>query len=90
MVVFKVRNRAVIHVEHQPSNPHTLQPGSTTYICTGGLLYVDDLALMSICPRELQSLLHACQHRIKKFDEMRCKLDSTENPRSFEKYPTLL
>jgi len=22
-----------------------------------------------------------------KFDEMRCKLDSTENPRSFEKYP---
>jgi len=24
----------------------------------------------------------------KKIDEMRCKLDSTENPRSFEKYPT--
>jgi len=24
----------------------------------------------------------------KNFDEMRCKLDSTENPRSFEKYPT--
>jgi len=23
-----------------------------------------------------------------KFDEIRCKLDSTENPRSFEKYPT--
>jgi len=23
-----------------------------------------------------------------KFGEMRCKLDSTENPRSFEKYPT--
>jgi len=22
------------------------------------------------------------------FDEIRCKLDSTENPRSFEKYPT--
>jgi len=22
----------------------------------------------------------------KNFDEMRCKLDSTENPRSFEKY----
>ena len=22
------------------------------------------------------------------FDEMPCKLDSTENPRSFEKYPT--
>jgi hypothetical protein len=24
----------------------------------------------------------------KNFDEMRCKLDSTENSRSFEKYPT--
>ena len=24
----------------------------------------------------------------KKIDEMRCKLDSTEDPRSFEKYPT--
>jgi len=24
----------------------------------------------------------------KKIDEMRCKLDSSENPRSFEKYPT--
>ena len=24
-----------------------------------------------------------------RFDEMLCKLDSTENPRSFEKYPTL-
>jgi len=23
---------------------------------------VDDLALLSICPRELQSMLHACQH----------------------------
>ena len=22
------------------------------------------------------------------FDEIRCKLDSTQNPRSFEKYPT--
>jgi len=27
-----------------------------------GLLYVDDLALMSICPRELQAMLHVCQH----------------------------
>jgi len=24
----------------------------------------------------------------KKIDEIRCKLDATENPRSFEKYPT--
>jgi len=30
--------------------------------CIGGLLYVDDLALISICPCELQSMLHACQH----------------------------
>jgi len=28
-----------------------------------------------------------CFHN-QNFDEMRCKLDSTENPRSFEKYPT--
>ena len=27
----------------------------------GGLLYVDDLALMSTCPRELQAMLHVCQ-----------------------------
>ena len=27
----------------------------------GGLLYIDDLALMSICPRELQAILHVCQ-----------------------------
>jgi len=53
---------AVIHLVHQPPNSHTLRPGSTTYIWIGGLLYVDDLALMSICPRELQSMLHACQH----------------------------
>jgi len=26
------------------------------------LLYVDDPALMSMCLRELQSMLHACQH----------------------------
>jgi len=43
-------------------NPHNLRPGSTTHIWIGGLLYVDDLALLSICPRELQSMLHACQH----------------------------
>jgi len=47
---------AVIYLGHQPPNPHTLRPGSTTHIWIGGLLYVDDLALMSICPRELQSL----------------------------------
>jgi len=46
---------------HQPPNPHTLGTGSTTHIWIGGLLYVDDLVLMPICPREFQSMLHACQ-----------------------------
>ena len=49
---------AIIHLGHSPPNPHTLQPGSTTRIWIGGLLYVDDLALLSICPRELQSMLN--------------------------------
>jgi len=31
-------------------------------IWIGGLLYVDDIALVSICRRELQSMPHACQH----------------------------
>jgi len=38
-----------------------LQHNGTTQIWIGGLLYVDDLALMSTCPRELQSMLHVCQ-----------------------------
>jgi len=37
---------AVIHLGHQPPNPHTLRPGSTTHIWIGSLLYVDDLAIM--------------------------------------------
>jgi len=53
---------AVIHLGHQQPNSHTLRPGPTTHIWIGGLLYVHDLALMSICPRELQSMLHVCQH----------------------------
>ena len=48
---------AVIYLGQQPPNPHTLRPGSITHICIEGLLYVDDLALMSICPRELQSII---------------------------------
>jgi len=55
-------SHAVIHLGHQPPNLHTLRPGSTTHIWIGGLLYVDDLAVMSICSRELQSMLHSCQH----------------------------
>jgi hypothetical protein len=42
-----------------PPNPHTL--GSTMHIWIGGLLYVDDLVLMSTCPRELQAMLHVSQ-----------------------------
>ena len=33
----------------------------TTQIWICGFLYVDDLALMSTCPRELQAMLHVCQ-----------------------------
>jgi len=50
---------AVIYSGHHPPNPHTL--GSTTQIWIGGLLYVDDLALMWTCPLELQAILHVCQ-----------------------------
>ena len=38
-----------------------LQHNRTTQIWIGGLLYVDDLALMSTCPHELQAMLHVCQ-----------------------------
>jgi len=38
-----------------------LQHNGTTQICIGGLLYVDDLASMSTCPRDLQAMLNVCQ-----------------------------
>jgi len=38
-----------------------LQHNGTMRIWIGGSLYVDDLALMSTCPRELQAVLHVCQ-----------------------------
>jgi len=41
-----------------------LQHNGTTQIGIGGLLYVDDLALMSTCPRELQAMLHVCQNGV--------------------------
>jgi len=44
------------YLGHKPPNPHTPRPRSTTLIWIGGLLYVDDLTLMSICPRELQAI----------------------------------
>jgi len=57
----------LIH-ELQTKFPHAvinfapgLQHSGTTQIWIGGLLYVDDLAIMSACPRELQAMLHVCQ-----------------------------
>jgi len=59
----------LIH-ELQTKFPHAvinlapgLQHNGTTQIWIGGLLYVDDLALMSTCPRdsEPQAMLHVCQ-----------------------------
>jgi len=38
-----------------------LQHNGTAQIWTGGLLYVNDLALISSCPCELQTMLHVCQ-----------------------------
>jgi len=53
---------AVIYLGQHPPNPHhdTLSP-STTHIWIRGLPYVDDLALMSTCSRELQTMLDVCQ-----------------------------
>jgi len=57
----------LIH-ELQTEFPHAvinlapgLQHNGTAQIWIGGLLYVDDLTLMSTCPRELQAMLHVCQ-----------------------------
>jgi len=37
----------------------------------------------------LDTTIQLVRFHKKQIDEMRCELDSTENPRSFEKYPTL-
>ena len=50
---------ASISTSRHPPLAHTL--GTQSQIWIGGLLYVDDLALISTCPRELQEMLHACQ-----------------------------
>jgi len=57
----------LIH-ELQTQFPHAvinlapgLQHNGTTQIRIGGLLYVDNLALMSTCPSEPQAMLHVCQ-----------------------------
>jgi len=57
----------LIH-ELQTKFPHAvtnlapgLQHNGTTQNWIGGLLYVDNLALMSTCPCELQAMLHVCQ-----------------------------
>ena len=49
----------VIYLGRHPPNPNNLR--STTHIWIEGLNYVDDLALMSTCRRELQAMLHVCQ-----------------------------
>jgi len=55
----------------QTKFPHTvinlatgLQHNGTTKIWIGGILYVDDLALISTCPRELQAMLNVCRHGV--------------------------
>jgi len=65
--LFSIFVADLIH-ELQPKFPHAVinvAPGvhhnGTMQIWIGGLLYVDDLALMSTCPRELQGMLHVYQ-----------------------------
>jgi len=58
------------------------------HIWIGGLLYVDDLALMSICPRELQSMLHACQHWSIR-NRMQINTEKTKIMAFFETLPLL-
>ena len=50
---------AIIHTGPHPPNPNTISTG--THIWIREILYVDDLALMTTCPRELQEMLHTCQ-----------------------------
>jgi len=47
-----------LDVTRQTLKPHTF--GSCTHIWSWSLFYVDDLALVSTCPRELQAMLHVC------------------------------
>jgi len=65
--LFGISVADIIH-ELQTKFPHAvinlapgLQHNGTTQIWIGRLLYVDDLALMSTCPRKLQAMLHVCQ-----------------------------
>ena len=66
-ILFGIFVADLIH-ELQTKFPHALinlapglQHNGTTQIWIGGSLYVDDLALMSTCPRELQAMLYICQ-----------------------------
>ena len=78
---------AVIYPGRHPPNQHTLSP-STTHIWIGEPLYVDDPALMSTCPRKLQTMLHACkQWSIR--NRMRINTDKTKIMAFFET-PALL
>jgi len=68
-------------------HPHTLGP-SSTHIWIGGLLYVDDIALMSTCPPKLQAMLHVCQQRSIR-NRMQTNTDKTKIMAFFET-PALL
>jgi len=51
-------------ISHGLAGPPPPTPSGTAFPTTvwiGGLLYVDDLCLMSTCPHELQRMIHACQ-----------------------------
>jgi len=66
-----------VYLGRHPPNPHTLSP-STTHIWIGGILYVDDLALMSTCSCKLQAMLHGCQQCSIR-DRMQINTDKTKN-----------
>ena len=51
-------------------------------------LHVDIRNISSFADHVYKTTDESFRFHNKNFDEMRCKLDSTENPRSFEKYPT--
>ena len=49
---------AILNTSCYPPTTHI--PG-VTKIWIGGILYVDDLAILTTCPLELQYMLHVCQ-----------------------------
>ena len=49
------------HITHGSSTSPPPGTARSNTIWIGGLFYVDDLCLLSTCPRELQRMIHACQ-----------------------------